>query len=525
MAGNVFIANIGSRDITFDVDDDGELFCVVDKGQGAKDAAKELGCEEGIRSIATHLLKELGGNDHFARRLRFPVLTPAIEFALSEVHQIDEVLLLGTDQPTGVPDHHRMWDTIDSATVIGECLKRRYGEMLRSIEAVSVDCADPHRYDAAYEFISRILHQRVANDDKVFAALRGGLPSLNSSLRALLVDRYGRDVTLIEVDEPDVDSRILGVPGAARKVDPWPFRRTAFVRSMRVLLRRCDYAGMLGMLESEGLAAPDGFGYLDELLGHAVARFNMDFGAALGHLRPIGPVQYPNLSPSELDAIAELRTGCMEHRSVSRLVDVSTSARPALSRGDFMGFLARVATFSETTRRYLASLLSGIALDSEWIRYDEVKRANPGLYDDLDTRISPKRKLDRSRRSGWRVSRIFLKTITSWGVDHLPREKKTALTPVNKIRIELGSLKKLETLRNRSLHNLQGISRQELDGAARGDIENYFETATVIIDEMISLHGILEGKRPPHAQNAYELIDQLLHSELSRLETDPSFVP
>lgn len=247
---NVFLANVGNRDVALDV---GDWFLTFSKGREGTDLAKHLGCGEGTRNLALQIRNNLA---KYSESLRLPILGPALQAALRYAQHIHLVLLFATDQPSSAGPH-RDWDTIESAKLIESLLPTLFGDQLETIMTVPVQF-NASEHDRAYDFIGTTLDREVQRDaSSVFASIKGGIPAMNAALRERIVQRFGPHALLIEIDEPPEGERWTGNEGRARIINSWPFRRDGVLRLLENLLTRYDYGGALRLIELEGIQASE----------------------------------------------------------------------------------------------------------------------------------------------------------------------------------------------------------------------------------------------------------------------------
>lgn len=437
---SLFVANVGNRDVVLNLLGEGQLYASFDKGEDGDAVAKELGCEPGTRAIAAYLRQNL---ERYLPRLRLPILLPGLTAAFQQAGSIDLLVLLATDQDSA-PQEHRMWDTIESARLIQGILETdpQYAELgIKQIEVLPIQ-GNPSNYEYAYKVVGQHLGQinsQFAPPQWVFAASKGGVPALNAALRSHTVDIYGAKAVLVETDEPTKEQRQIGQVGTAKRMDSWPFRKSAFLRVLSSLLERYDYVGVGQLLESERITDPTVWAYIR----HAQARFNLNFFGAKA-------------------ALEGYHSGKANHWRIStdynwqrqRLRELAWVAGILHERGDYVGFITRIASMCEVARRQAVYHLIGLKLEKGFLA-EKTVRQYPGLSEFL---MGKTRFYDESK---YRVDRDLLSALLDWWVLENPASAELVIN----LRKALEPFNGLEARRNEALHSQNGTSRQDIEEA------------------------------------------------------------
>jgi hypothetical protein len=492
----VFVANVGNRDIVLNIGDEASpFFLSFDKGEEGLGVKKFLNCsDEGTRALAKHVREHLSGLE---RRLRFPIVGSGVAKSLEVVGKIDQVLLLGSDQPESA-GHHRLWDTIESARLLEVCLPAAFSDR---IQAIHVEPApiNPSLHDEAFGFVGETLRRLVppTKVDHVFASVKGGVPAMNAAVREHAVAMYGPKVSLIEVEEPSREDRLAGRAGQSRIAPSWPLRRETILRIAKTLLGRFDYEGLRVLLESEEVKDEEAIA----VLRHAHLRLNLDFDEAAHSLKRF-----------KTGRTHQWKVSAGTEWSRQRLLDLALSADVSLARQDFIGFLARAATFCENCRRQLVFVLTGLKVEACLFPSSVRDRK---LLDALRAR----RKLATLKASGdreppWRADRDLFNAIA-----HHWRESSTrgrdSVKKVQEVQRRLKQLEGLERLRNDVLHMMKGVSYSDLTEKLPEPNKAFFEIASTILAAMESIERMLGA--PDHiVKGIYEDINEEVLDRLER---------
>lgn len=458
----VFLANVGNRDIVFNVGKaDSPFYLSFDKNEEGEGVRRSLGCAEGTRAIAGYLRSHL---DAYVDRLKLPILTTALHMVLRQVKALDQVLLFGTDQPEEVGEH-RLWDTIESAHLIRELLSYQFEGQLGDIGIVPVTI-NPSVHDLAYIFVGEALTKNLPPTGlwKVFASIKGGIPALNAALLHHVLDLYGAQAILIEVSEPKREDRLVGREGEARIVSSWSFRKSALLRVVRELLDRYDYSGVEQFLVAEGVHHPE----IVALLQHAQARLNLDFDGAARALEDLGsgkPHQW--------------KISAQEAWGRQRLAELAWTAQILLDRKDFVGFVTRVASLCETCRRQVVKLVSGIQIDKGHLTQAEARRCSQELPKFLEAKRSSK--ID----GGWRADRDLFNALIQWGSQQ--ESNIVIVEAVREVQELIGRLGALERIRHEALHLVRGVSAVDIEKALPSCQKRFPELTHQLLDTMARL--------------------------------------
>lgn len=482
---NIFLANVGNRDIALDI---GDLFLTFSKGDDGASLARKFKCQVGTRNLALYVQKNI---NKYRDALRLPILGPALQAALEHARRIDLLVLFATDQPLSA-EPHREWDTIESAELINLLLPDLFRDQVGSVVIERVEF-NPSEHDRAYNFIGSVLDKKIPREaDIVFASIKGGIPAMNAALRERVVQRFGQRALLVETDEPPEGERWQGQEGKARILSSWPFRRDMILRLLEHMLNRYDYSGALRLLELEGIQASDAKVFLQ----HALARLNLDFKGAAAHLEGmIG-------TPHQWRILAEDAWG------LQRLADLACTAQTALEREDYAGFLSRTATFCENCRRLLCWVLTDVKAESGGISFSKVAGTDSALADHLASR-ELLRFNEKPARPVWRADRNFFSAAIEWGVNNKHPSEKSI---VDKVRRDLGRLSGLEQLRHDVEHQMQGVSHDDIETKFSGALHDFAPLTEEILKTIASVQRIAAGINPPAIRRIYDEINETVRN-------------
>ena len=335
---NVFLANVGERDIALRVED---AALVTLRGSmnefdhiQQKDLPEDIRGVEGTRHLSAKVRENIVAHK---ANLHFPIIKPALRAVLDMVRTVDKIVLFATDQPKTLPGGHYDRDSIKSAKLLKETLiPCKFGIPEEKIKVVEVAGFNPSQHEPAYEFIGKKLEElKIAKKAQVFASIKGGIPGMNSALRERAVQHFGPRAWLVETDELSKDDRASGKEGTATVTSSWPFRKQSVLRLLEDFLNRHDYSAAWRLLTFHAVKSREAKAYIE----HALARTNLDFDGAV-----------ECLNGCTLPADAEWENSATDKNEwcLQRLDDLAESARVAFERRDYAGFLYRVKTFHES---------------------------------------------------------------------------------------------------------------------------------------------------------------------------------
>lgn len=426
--GCTLITNVGNRDVALSI---AGIYVAADGPYGPRDLQGELGCDSGVRAIGQAIHDRLGD---FEKRLRFPIIEPALEFVLGHEKFIDTLLIVGTDQPEGTPSYHRSRDTWHYANVICDCVAKTYGDRIGVVEPIKREASPPEA--EAEAFFGNLIDKHIpsSSEPRVYALMKGGVPGMNSALVWQVVHTYGSNASILTVPEPPDHERAEGATGTARREDTWPLRKQGITRILKALLDRSEYHAAHEFLRAEGVDAPRAMAFVE----HAAARQNHDFERAYDALD-----QYPT------GRSGQWRVSASEDRSLSlqRPVEVASAADLLLERGDYVGFVTRAAMFTEVCRRFVVTQLGVDVMLEAQLPLDAVDQlAGLGAALRRDVGAPP-----------WHVNKASLNAVIAWG-----SRCEAQGDAVHDVQAAIGSFGRLERLRNEAVHVLRGVSKNDV---------------------------------------------------------------
>ena len=455
---NVFIANVGNRDIALGVAN--TAFVMFSKtsdgvdgeyGVPRNDLPEALQGEEGTRYLSKRVRENLNDYD-----LRFPIIGPALEAVLGrvDVDRVDRIVLFATDQLETTPRFHRMWDTIESAHVLEELIQKRFDGQVGNIDVIPVTF-NPSQHEPAHKFIGEeFANIKIDEQTQVFASIKGGTPAMNAALRERAIQYFGVRAWLVETDEPAPNKRWDGEEGGAHILSSWPFRKQNVLRLLEGFLNRHDYSAALQLLDAEAVDSTRAKVYLE----HALARTNLDFAGAVNCLEE---ADRRNTLP---DFTNSWKNSAKDKWGLQRLDDLAYSAQIALERHDYVGFLYRVTMFSESCLRLLCWIVADIRVTSGWIKPGDVK--NEDLRERLNDDSDLTRKHWKKDKQAWEVNHGSLKRIIEIAAQCSTKPIKSVEETLSR----LDGFDRLKDLRNGLAHSNKGASLPEIRD--RFDIKN-----------------------------------------------------
>ncbi len=467
---SILIANVGNRDLLLNIGSkDAPRYVTVEKGEKARLDTKELkrvlieewgklGNSQEPPCGRVFSTRSFGATVHdlvdcVEDRLLMPILGPVLTKCGDGVERVVLICTAQDDQKSG---GHSEWDTYECARVMQHLLeKRRLSVLLRRVRK------NPSGHDHAFQMIDNLLNDpaaEVGDTDEVYAAIRGGIPALNSALAQHVIARFGPRAHLVEVDEPpDIEQRKAGVVGQARLVDTWPIRRQQLIRQARVLLDRFDFEGARLLLEHEGVDDKTVLVYLR----HGHARQNLDMAAA---------AEFNEGIPEDW------RCDPAVEWSSQRLRDVADAAGIAYDRADYLTYLALVSTFRENLLR-VALFASGWQLGGLY----KIPETSLGARLVSCLQRTPCQRLTENNVAYWVANVPFLVAVTR----HKLRSRATDLVAC------VEKLQQAGKLRNETLHNMRGVAKKQVDTAM--DAETFLALAAAALQTIAGL----DGQRPP----------------------------
>ena len=506
---NIFVANIGNRDIAFNCGTEKDPEFVTfskQRSQGASEVQKVLGCGPGTRAMVSALSEAFPNYETLLRYLRFPILRPALKQALADCGQdceLDRIVLFGTDQDPNEVPHHHPWDTITTAKLLKDLLPidpdLRLGMNGTSIEVFPVR-SHPHRFESAYRHLEGVFGRFTGTDHQIYASVNGGIPALNTALRIRALNSFGPRAHLIETEEPSAEQKRRGAEGGSTIADSWPYRRDALLRIARDLLDTYEYDALLDVLDRElSEEEKKGFRGAQALLRHAAARFNLDFENAAEILRK--GVRRQSLLNDVAKPFGE--TAARGPSSLQRLQELSWTARIFFERGDISNLVVRTAMLRETARRQLVYLLTDVEATSSHIPPDCL---DDGLNDVLEDAGVYK-----GHHGDWSNNNLFLKKCIEWSKKQLTdTETKNA---VNNARKHIKNLEPIKNLRDDFIHQSKGVSEEEIERRFES-LDELTDALQQLLRIMQRLHGNL-GQQSKVVADVYTRLNETIIERLS----------
>lgn len=206
------IATLGTRDITINREALEEKF--------GHEAVRPLYYESNGRQA---FLPRPGGlflHENFNQifgKLKFPIIQPALEWLYRKRGQVDTIILVGTDQPTAVPDKYRNNDTLHFAEVLKELIPVRYKDKQQNFDIrVTLIEEDVIYLDSMYSQVSKIIRNQpftaLQQYDFIYLLNQGGIDAINTSLLLNGLNVYGNRLHLLNVNEGTGFCNPLGFP-------------------------------------------------------------------------------------------------------------------------------------------------------------------------------------------------------------------------------------------------------------------------------------------------------------------------
>jgi hypothetical protein len=524
MAKIVFIANVGERDLYYNVGStDAPNFCHFELGKGDESqVAQFLNCGHGSRYIAERILQRLRQDPQEAQRLRYPILKTVLDDGvLKSGKAIDKLILVVTDQPAPpqTPEQFYCRDSVNSGQVLTELIKKDYPAQVGEIIVVPYqqNLSQALR-ERTYEFFGKLLSKEAPERDvsELHASLSGGVPAFNDSLQEQALRLYKAKCRFYEVIPPEEQAMRRGAEkGQLQAVSAKPFLRDLAVSIIEQLLNRYDYSGALEVLKMfQAVKFWDD--EVEAILKHAERRINFNFSEAASPLQ-----RFQNTEP--------MKTWYQQVQKpilLDQLIETYFIAQSRYQNREYTDMLWRVSAFYENGLRLIAAkLLKLPALESEprlkstVLEGSHSKLHKQMLKDPKAKRICIPKGKDKGKVCFWESNVYNFRKLCQYGLK-LTQDTQ-AQQQWRQAYDWLCSLDRLSGLRNEMIHNLRGVSENDLHQAfdppneirSRYNGQRNHEFLIPTLQEIASLLSNLVGQWQDLA-NPYQAINDYLREKL-----------
>jgi hypothetical protein len=523
MAKIVFIANVGERDLYYNVGStDAPNFCHFELGKwDESQVAQFLNCNHGSRYIAELILQLLQQDPQKAQRLRYPILKAVLDDGvLKSGKAIDKLILVVTDQPapSQTPEQFYCRDSVNSGQVLTELIKKDYPTQVREIIVVPYqqNLSQALR-ERTYEFFGKLLSKEAPERDvsELHASLSGGVPAFNDSLQEQALRLYKAKCRFYEVIPPEEQAMRRGAEkGQLQAVSAKPFLRDLAVSIIEQLLNRYDYSGALEVLKMfQAVKFWDD--EVEAILKHAERRINFNFSEAASPLQ-----RFQNTEP--------MKTWYQQVQKpilLDQLIETYFVAQSRYQNREYTDMLWRVSAFYENGLRFIAGRLLNLPqLENEpHLRYEDLKGSHFQLHSQMMVNGKAKsisRKIQGQQVWFWESNIYNFKKLCEYGLGLSQNDSQTQ-SQWQKVYDWLCSLDRLSGLRNEMIHNLRGVSENDLHQAfdppneirSRYSGQRNHEFLIPTLQEIASLLSNLVGQWQDLA-NPYQAINDYLREKL-----------
>jgi len=523
---NILVANVGERDLYCNVgDEDNPNFCHFELGKGDENqVAQFLNCEHGSRYIAERILQRLRQDPQEAQRLRYPILKTVLDDGVLKSGQaIDKLILVVTDQPAPpqTPEHFYCRDSVNSGQVLRELIKKDYPAQVREIIVVPYqqNLSQALR-ERTYEFFGKLLSEEAPERDvsELHASLSGGVPAFNDSLQEQALRLYKAKCRFYEVIPPEEQAMRRGAEkGQLQAVSAKPFLRDLAVSIIEQLLNRYDYSGALEVLKMfQAVKFWDD--EVEAILKHAERRINFNFSEAASPLQ-----RFQNTEP--------MKTWYQQVQNpilLDQLIETYFIAHSRYQNREYTDMLWRVSAFYENGLRFIAGRLLNLPqLENEpHLRYEDLEVSHPQLHLQMvnGKAKSISRKIQGQQVWFWESNIYNFKKLCEYGLGLSQNDSQTQ-SQWQKVYDWLGSLNRLSGLRNEMIHNLSGISENDLHQAfnppadIKGQIPGQRNHEFLLPTMQKTLSLLLQlAERNTTLLNPYQAINDYLRKKLTKAD-------
>lgn len=411
-----------------------------------------------VRQVGERILADL---DQYLHSLRIPLIEPLLEYLDGET--IREIVLVVTDQ---ADEKFRRQDTLFLGRIVRECLqRRRWIPKTPKITIMVTKDYNPADYDDMNVFYRdkiRHLKERFDPNEKVFLALAGGTPAMNTFTMLHGVGFFGAKA---EALYSRIDDR-----------RPVPLRvgRDLVVQRARdeilSLVGSYDYYAAQKKVESLAvdIGCSDSCNILMRLLGYAHSRVSFDFEQAIGEIDKAMQLA----TGRNRQQLQDLRSDLYHSGTGDLLRELLHNMFLKATRGEFIDLLARVFRFQEAAYRAILEKLgvefkSEKRLDPKWIS------GVPALKSYLGECTVDGGPLEYKRDVNRRVMEAILNYYAEKAEDQLAKKARDYLVKVDR----------LADLRNHtpSAHGFQGVSKQIVEQHYDGSFEELLEDLSTLV--------------------------------------------
>ncbi|WP_298814733.1 hypothetical protein [Chloroflexus sp.] len=437
---------------------------------------------------------------HFA----LPIIEKALHYLAIQQFELEQIVLIASDQSPQASEHFWQSDTIISAQIIQRLLSDGYRDFPPvdreriAIWTIADECgqgADPSDYDQTLRFLERQLPALAERYPacSVFLEVTGGTPAMTTGLLIAGTEVFGGRAEVLSIHPRQPLPQAINT---GRRLLAAPLRAT-----LRSNAATYAYAAAARtFLEHEAIITdrldPTAKGLIAPLLAYAHHRFNFDLVNARRALEQTHP------SPQWQADIADLLAQVTNPDREARLAEVIHGASARYQIGLYADFLTQVVRFEENLLRLLCLQRDVVFINRQW------QRDNDGAFIDRQWLNQRSFTLQRDRDPNRHLAadRSTLREL----LRHLARERSESLADLFTAIDRLDALIKR---RNELTHHLGGVQKIGLARAFAGP-NAPASAADDIVPHLQKLYEHVCGKQFP--PSPYQRINQLLDRLLAR---------
>jgi hypothetical protein len=398
------------------------------------------------RLLGQQLLQQFEGRK---KALNAHLLEPCLNYVLERHPSISRLVLIASNQPEGVPEHHRRRDTLFIAEVLKKLVQERFKGRVNQVVARSVRC-EITAYDEVYQCLGHLLDTEPQTGVQYLCPF-AGTPAMTIALVFQGVLHFRRACRLLYVPE--------GSPRAEEREFPIrllkELERERFVQEVEAL----DFAAAARLVE----------GWRNHICQYALKRLLRDFrGARLALEEALKDTEAPrerlrNIRNGLLQELEEAAREDSMRKVLPCLEELYYNARLIWERGAYDDFLVRLTTFEELAARYLVEERAKLPT-GERAEFCQAVRSNPHLQAFLESCTWEGQPLE-WKRMGLPTFLEILRYLGERGLDAqgeplLTEKEQESIKELHSLLVKLDCLRRW---RNRFVHRWgSGISREGL---------------------------------------------------------------
>lgn len=417
---------------------------------------------DGAVFITNHLNK-------FYDLIDFPIIIPAIEYVLAKHREINNLILVVTNQQQNadVSEYHKRKDTFELAKLLTQFLRKKYGSKVGKIkESYVSDNIIYHdsMFDAFAEKLSN--HPfKFQQDDALYLFAQSGIDAINTALLLNCIEQYPQTVQL---NKPE------NSPVAFPLTFPNKFYKRLLTGKVLHALENYNYAAIFDLNY-----APE----INHISKYAFARMTFDFDGAKEQLAHLCTIDEGNRSfyTNLISYLDFTETGLQ-----GKIVEMYLSAKVLLKRYAYSDFLVRIFTITEIILKpKVMELLGGefdYSLRDNHHAWNMLLESKPELLDHLKNKVIYGGNLKFNE-----PNKFVYKAI----VDYFNKENGIADDSFDNL---FNHLLELSFLRNQVAHGLIKVNETDINHALK-KVKSNLEQFIALADSYFGVEGMGDYKR------------------------------